>query len=52
MKILISSTLFYSYKVSGAEVSVQFLAEGLAGICFNANVACVVTQGLKRLSEL
>ncbi|QCU73137.1 glycosyltransferase family 4 protein [Pseudoalteromonas distincta] len=45
MKILILNTLYYPYKVGGAEVSVQFLAEGLAEIGHDVYVACIVPKG-------
>ncbi|MCG9698372.1 glycosyltransferase [Shewanella sp. Isolate11] len=41
MRILILNTLYYPFKVGGAEVSVQLLAEGLVKLGYEVHVACL-----------
>ncbi|MFV5348167.1 glycosyltransferase family 4 protein [Acinetobacter soli] len=49
MKILIINTLYYPYKVGGAEVSVQLLAEGLVREGHNVRVLCLHEKDEKKI---
>jgi glycogen(starch) synthase len=44
VNILIINTLYHPFKVGGAEVSVQLLAEGLAKVGHKVDVACLVSK--------
>ena len=48
MKIMIFNALYYPYRVGGAEISVQLLAEELVR---QGNKVCVVTLGESQLRE-
>ncbi|WP_242814166.1 glycosyltransferase [Klebsiella aerogenes] len=48
MKIMIFNSLYYPYRVGGAEISVQLLAEELIN---QGNIVCVVTLGENKIRE-
>lgn len=52
MKILIINTLYSPYKIGGAEVSVQLLAEGLFAQGHNVRVLCLHPDSARKTSFL
>ncbi|HEP0323083.1 TPA: glycosyl transferase, partial [Klebsiella pneumoniae subsp. pneumoniae] len=47
MKVMIINTLYYPYKVGGAEVSVRLLAEGLVNLGDQVTVLSLNNKGSK-----
>lgn len=52
MKILIVNTLYHPYKVGGAEVSVQLLAEGLVNAGHQVRVVTLHEKNVKKIDSI
>lgn len=52
MKVLIFNTLYYPYKVGGAEVSVQILAEGLVKKGHEVRVVCLHPEKTRKQDRI